>query len=243
MTVDLELLAKPFSPEAVKTREAPGGRKPLSYVEGHTVIHRLNDATGNCWDFRVLDMSSTVTGKDRNGNDIVIFTATVELTIPGLGSRQHVGVQAVRQGAGEDLVKGAVTDALKKAATLFGVGLELYGADYEGDRVDHQPTPTQHNAAPGPAQRVPAASGGTITDKQIDFALMMQAACHLSDGDFARGLLDNYQVDDLRQLTSRQASDLIDRLKIKRDQLEATRQEVVATGPSISDVEEWASAD
>ena len=27
--------------------------------------------------------------------------------------------------------KGAVSDALKKAATLFGVGLELYGPDYE----------------------------------------------------------------------------------------------------------------
>ncbi len=32
---------------------------------------------------------------------------------------------------GEDMVKGAASDCLKKCATLFGVGIELYGPDIE----------------------------------------------------------------------------------------------------------------
>ena len=49
-----------------------------------------------------------------------------ELTIPGLGTRAGIGVTTIEPGAGEDNLKGASTDALKKAATLFGVGLDLY---------------------------------------------------------------------------------------------------------------------
>lgn len=123
-----------FPDEAVKQRVGGGGKR-LDYVEGHTVIHRLIDATGNRFDFRVLSL-------DQKGD---LLTALVELTIPGLGSRQHIGVQRVAPGAGEDLTKGAITDALKKAATLFGVGLELYGPDYAGESAT---AAEQEDAAP-----------------------------------------------------------------------------------------------
>lgn len=121
-------LMAPFPREAIKQRQ--GGRgKMLDYVEGHSVIHRLIAATNNQFDLRVLSV-------DQKGD---LMTALVELTIPGLGSRQHMGVQKVAPNAGEDLVKGAITDALKKAATLFGVGLELYGPDYEADERQASP--------------------------------------------------------------------------------------------------------
>ena len=42
-----ELLEKPFAPEQVKQRSSNYG-KTLDYVEGLTVIQRLNDAFG-CW--------------------------------------------------------------------------------------------------------------------------------------------------------------------------------------------------
>ncbi len=112
-------LMEPFPREAIKTRQG-GGNTRLSYIEGHTVIHRLIAATDNRFDLRVLNV-------EQKGD---LLTALVELTIPGLGSRQHMGVQKVSERGGEDLVKGAITDAMKKAATLFGVGLELYGPDY-----------------------------------------------------------------------------------------------------------------
>ena len=124
----LDDLSKPFPREAIKQRE--GGRgKMLDYVEAHTIIRRLNAATGGRWDFAVLR-------EEREGD---LLKATCRLTIPELGSREHVGVQKVSDRGGEDLHKGAISDALKKCATLFGVGLELYGEDYEGaagDRLD-----------------------------------------------------------------------------------------------------------
>lgn len=120
MSIDIEKLTRPFPKHAIKRREGARGRA-FDYVETHTVIHRLNEATGNQWDFRI-------TRQDWRG-DLLIVTG--ELSIPGLGTRTGTGVQKISDGGGEDLVKGAASDCLKKAATLFGVALELYGPDYE----------------------------------------------------------------------------------------------------------------
>ena len=119
----LSELGKPFPRAAIKTRSGGGG-KQLSYVETHTVIRRLNEATSGQWSFSVLRL-------EMMGD---VLTAHVSITIPGLGSREHIGVQRMQGGnSSEDLAKGSVSDALKKAATLFGVGQELYGIDYESD--------------------------------------------------------------------------------------------------------------
>lgn len=113
-------LGETFPREAIKQRQ--GGRgKMLSYLDGATVIRRLNYATDNTWDFVVLN-------EERVGN---LLSAYVALTIPGLGTRQHKGVQRIEANAGEDIEKGAITDALKKAATLFGVGLETYADEHD----------------------------------------------------------------------------------------------------------------
>jgi hypothetical protein len=160
-----ERLMEAFPPEAIKEREG-GGRRRLSYVEGHTVIHRLIKATGNRFDVRVLAL-------EYKGD---LLTATVELSIPELGTRQHIGVQKVSERGGEDLVKGAVTDAIKKAATLFGVGLELYGPDYEsgeqttpraGTTPGREPAPRSSPQRPTPSDRpaaVPSAVGPPSPD-------------------------------------------------------------------------------
>lgn len=126
-------LGEPFPQQALKSRRAGGG-KDLTYVEGHTVIHRLNDATENTWNFSVDKIERTEIDPAN-----AVLMAYVTLEIPGLGKRSHIGVQSVNARGGEDLVKGCVTDALKKAATLFGVGLELYGPDYEAGELPSGP--------------------------------------------------------------------------------------------------------
>lgn len=137
----LAALGKPFAHEAIKTR--PGGMgKPFSYVAGYTIIHRLNDATGGMWDWEIKSFEFRPLPPTSKGKDQWLVVVTGTLGIPGLGSRSGVGVQVVVDGAGEDLVKGASTDALKKAATLFGVALELYGEDYEDEPAPlPEPTP------------------------------------------------------------------------------------------------------
>ncbi len=117
-------LMEPFPKTAIKTRPGGGGVK-LAYVATHTVIHRLIAATNNNFTIEVMSQSFDEKAE--------IISATVRLTIPLLGSREQIGVQTYspsRKGS-EDLYKGAISDAIKKAATLFGVALELYGEDYE----------------------------------------------------------------------------------------------------------------
>lgn len=86
------------------------------------------EATGNSFNFKVL-------GIDIQDN---LVLATVELEIAG-NKRQHVGTQRMNGGNNDDAVKAAISDAVKKCATLWEVGLELYGPDYEAET---QTTPT-----------------------------------------------------------------------------------------------------
>ncbi len=160
--MDIKKLTEPFPREAIRWRWADKAQtRRLDYIEGHTIIHRLNDATGNQWSFSV-DKIDRIPINDQN----MLVMAYVTLEIPGLGRRSHIGVQAVNERGGEDLVKGAVTDALKKAATLFGVGLELYGPDYEAGEMRAQQTEdvpprtrtTSTNTVPAPTE---TAAGST----------------------------------------------------------------------------------
>jgi hypothetical protein len=59
------------------------------------------------------------------------------LTIPGLGSRAGIGAHPLDEGAGEDAAyKSAESDAVKRAAMAFGVGLhQLYIETGEAKRV------------------------------------------------------------------------------------------------------------
>lgn len=153
--VNLEELTKPFPREALKQRRGDG--KSLTYVEGHTVIRRLNAATNNNWNFEVKSVDSTDVGEDKNHNPRLLWKVRGALTIPGCGTRESIGVQVASLGTGEDLIKGAFTDCIKKCATLFGVALELYGPDYEDegesvDRMTGEIRPQSQPQRPAPAQ-------------------------------------------------------------------------------------------
>ncbi len=121
----LAALSEKFPKAAIKQREGARG-KQLDYLETHTVIHRLNSAA-KTWDWKLTQLQQQ--------GDLLI--AIGELTIPGLGTRTGIGVQKVSERGGEDLVKGASSDAMKKAATLFGVGLELWRGDAGSREANH----------------------------------------------------------------------------------------------------------
>ena len=113
-------LARRFAPEDHKLKNG------LTYVDGEMVISRLNEELGlGGWSFEVKDVKilenevwalgrMTVYGPDRN----VV--------------REQAGGQIInRKKSGEVIelandIKGAITDCLKKCATLIGVGLYLF---------------------------------------------------------------------------------------------------------------------
>lgn len=136
--VNYEVLTKPFPANAVKQRKGQSG-KMLSYLEAHAVIRRLIEATGNSFGFSVLGVDIQDT----------LVTATVELEIAG-SKRQQVGSQRMNGGNNDDAIKAAISDGLKKAATLFGVGLELYGPDYESEAPQHSQSARPVQSQPEP---------------------------------------------------------------------------------------------
>ena len=136
--VDYEALQRPFPRESIRTRRG-AGNNVISYIACHDVIRRVIDSTGNNYGFRVLAIDM------QDG----LVMATVELEIGG-SVRQHVGTQRMNGGNDDDVVKAAISDGLKKAATLFGVGLELYSTDSQ----------TAPAPAPRPAQTAPQGNNG-----------------------------------------------------------------------------------
>jgi len=110
-----DLLEHPFDRAQIKQRKGRNG--VLDYVEGHTVVARLNAALDGAWSFEVVAHEVLVLGK---------------LTAAGIVKMQFGASQVTRDretkaliSLGDDL-KAAATDALKKCATFLGVGLHLY---------------------------------------------------------------------------------------------------------------------
>ena len=121
-----ELLEKPFDPNQIKQRERNFG-KVLDYVEGHSIIQRLNDAFESNWSFAILKHEVV------NETDEVVVIG--ELSAGGMVKTQFGSSRITRaRETGEmvslaDDLKAAATDAIKKCATLMGVGLHLYNND------------------------------------------------------------------------------------------------------------------
>ncbi len=116
-----DLLEKPFDPEQIKQREGYFG-DVLDYLEGPTVIQRLNEAFNGVWSFdivehRILDEEVVVLGKLSADGIVKTQFGKTKIT-RHRGTKQPLSL-------GDDC-KAAATDCLKKCATLLGVGLHLY---------------------------------------------------------------------------------------------------------------------
>ena len=118
----------------VRTREANG--RELSYIEGWYAISEANRIFGfDGWN-RETTESRCVLARENRGSFLAVYTARVRITV------QADGVTVLREGHGsgegrgaspgeahDTALKGAETDATKRALATFGkpFGLALYG--------------------------------------------------------------------------------------------------------------------
>lgn len=103
---DLATLRKPFAPNEHEFLRG------FTYITESAVTNRLDDVDPS-WSLVILNQAV-------RDNQAVV---TVRLTVKGVG-RDGVGMQTINDKAGE-AEKGAATDALKRAARLFGIGRYL----------------------------------------------------------------------------------------------------------------------
>ena len=191
-----DILTRPFPPELIRTRPGQNG-KTFTYIPTFAVIERLNAACEQGWDFIIAEH--------------MIYTDEVvvvgKLTADGVAKTAFGGSSITKDQSGRivslaDDLKSAASDCLKKAATLLGVGLELYGA---GRAAAPASTPQQ--------QRPPAVeSGDLLTGRQLG-AIQSAARRHSVSQEELRALVFDVAGKDAPQfLTRREASALLDRL-------------------------------
>lgn len=130
-------LAEPFAPAMLRTVNKGGAN--LSYIPVAEVIVRLNEVLGvDGWSYRVMERWSAGERETTSGVYPEWCMAHVRLTLEKVGCSEHDGIGGVSvkflsNGSGPvdmgDEWKGAVSDALKKAAQAFGVGLDIARKD------------------------------------------------------------------------------------------------------------------
>lgn len=223
------LLETPFTPDQIKQRKGLWG-KTLDYIEGHAVITRLNDAFESDWSFTVVEHHIL-------DDEVVVLG---RLQVSDLMKEQFGSSNITRDAStgktlclGDDL-KAAATDALKKCATLIGVGLSLYSESSAPQKrkpsvkpTEPEKTPPETLTAPVRAHNSdssPKSNGNNgrgngkgngdgkndnlITPKQKKYCLTLGRRNNLNASQVDRLCVDNFTVP-FEELSKTQASELI----------------------------------
>lgn len=155
-----EGLRKPFHTRFIKLKE---GRKYLDHAD---VRNRIIQVTGGVFTWEVdqvlfRDADDGVVKARGSGHAPKTMIVIGRLTIPPIGVQTGIGVSALEQNAGEDTYKSADSDAFKRAAMGFGIGLEqLYDTLSPVLRTtpDGTPDAVQTTTAPEAAREVAVSS-------------------------------------------------------------------------------------
>jgi hypothetical protein len=129
------LLEHPFRPDQIKLKD------DVPYVDGASVIQRLNDVLGTeNWSFRILGEPVQV------DNEVIIrgrLTATIngrQVVKEDAGAHEHTRKRNDRSVVSHgDTMKSAVTDCIKRCAHQLGVGLHLYSKHGSYQSFRHTP--------------------------------------------------------------------------------------------------------
>ena len=236
-----EILERHFPEEMVQERVGGAGRV-FSYITAPMAIRRITEAS-DVWDWRITEVRETKTYKrettdQRTGevtggwnNPIPTLMVFGELTIPGLGTRAGMGVTTIEPGSGEDNLKDAESDALKRAATKFWVYLYQYegSTGTEEDYADGgtPPPPSRPRAQVNPRQQQgsqPAAQQqrgeyqsngrplqGGISEGQTKALFAIGRGVFGMDANTLKAWIgDNYAGKSIDDLTKQEASEQID---------------------------------
>lgn len=199
-------LERPFPEEIVRTRKGAFGRD-VSFVEAANYIRRLNDAFDSAWSWRIVS-------HEINGSEVLVHGV-----LEGGGQLKHAfGGSAIttNKNTGEvvstsDDLKAAATDALKKACSLFGIGLDLYvreAADLERDPGNGRgvgPAPPR-GGTPSASER------NRLTAKQLKAIFAIGSMLEMTDDEIRQLSIQTFNV--APEFLSRvNASSFIDQLK------------------------------
>lgn len=192
-----EVLCKPFPPELVRERPGQNGRT-LHYIDVASVVARLNEGC-DAWDF-TIDRHEVLEG------EVIVLGRLVAdgVTKCAFGGSTITTNQSGAIVSIADDLKAAASDALKKAAWMLGVGLDLHTS------------PAAADAAARGNGRAPARRGPPTDDRATVRQLAAIHAASRRRG-FSKDRLASYVAEqtgkaELSFLSRDEASVLIDSL-------------------------------
>jgi len=146
-----KVVTRPLDKDQIKQRQGPAGMT-FNYISTDVVIELLNEAFVHNWSTRIV--SSAI-----HGDTAVVG---LELSVPDADGqwivKQQFGSCNITKGMGPgEAFKGAASDAIKKCATLLGIGLELYQDDDAASRSAPRLPQTPSRPAPSKAPSAPRA--------------------------------------------------------------------------------------
>lgn len=213
--MNMQILENRFAANQIKQRNGNFG-KTLDYLEGHTVIKRLNEAFEGCWSFEIIShdiLEDEVMVQGKLSSEGVVKTQFGSSSITrAKGSGAIISLSA-------DL-KAAATDSLKKCATLLGVGLYLYSGlsePGEGENNNHNDQSVKHGNGGGqhtPSTNSKANDNARISNKQLSYLIDLGKKVMLDSKSLDVQSLENFGVK-MAYLTRSDASAFIDSLKQK----------------------------
>lgn len=205
-----QLLEQPFSKDEIKQREGSHG-KTLDYIEGCSIIQRLNDAFEGLWSFEIV--------LHEIFQDEVMVLG--RLTAEGVVKTQFGSARVKRSretkepiSVADDL-KSASTDSLKKCATLFGVGLHLYVSRNDDAGPGQSQRPSSNGQKPDNGAGSNGGSGngtngnGRLSGKQHSFLMRLANEKGITRRELNDRCLDSYGAV-VGYLTRNDASQLIE---------------------------------
>jgi hypothetical protein len=167
----LEALEEEFPEEQLKTIETGSGRnrKKFSYIPEPVVRNRLREVLGLNWSWEILrEADTTFLVWDRDAGEklpqpAVVVTGRLTVNLPSgitVSREAHGGSLLYSGNKAGDPHKSASSNALKKAAYLFGVGAYL-GLNSE-EAIDDTTSWGTSNSSSNTSSNwtAPAATGG-----------------------------------------------------------------------------------
>jgi hypothetical protein len=199
LAIPIDKLSEGFPASEIKSRKGNFGNT-LQYLESSTVIHRLNEVIPN-WNFKVIEHF-------QEKDEVVVLG---EMEIAGI-VHQQFGCSKITKhkdtGAeislGDDR-KAAVSDAIKKAASMFGVGLNLHS-----NGNGHRPN-GNGNGSSRPPNSGNGNGNGRITNKEITDLFTTCKNKGIQQSQVIKTAQNIYQKS-IGQLTSIEAKNLVEQL-------------------------------
>lgn len=223
--------ARSVPPEALKAIQ--GGRlKGMSDINPMWRIKMLTELFGMCgvgWKMEITDRRLVPGGGDETVcfvdiNLYVKVDGTWSEAIPGQGGSSFVTMERNGLFTSDECFKMATTDAIGSACKMLGMAADVY---FEKDRTKYSqgeeaaaqapqlpysaPSSQSTQQQPRPSQPSTGATSKPISDAQIKLIGTQKSKKNMAD-DVYRSLLANFGVESTKDLTSSQASKVIEHL-------------------------------